>query len=73
MTSAQSTYNIEINCDFCGHVNRMTIATVSLSPESPVACPGCGGHLGAVADFLDGSARHAAPEQQSTEATDAYR
>lgn len=43
---AERRFELRITCGFCGHINQMTIATVSLPECNLVNCSVCGGAIG---------------------------
>ena len=57
-------FELSINCGYCGHHNRLTIATVSLPDFHLLNCALCCGTLGTVASVDSGqlSSETAAPE-----------
>jgi transcription elongation factor Elf1 len=45
-------------CDFCGHENHITVATISTLHGSQVDCPVCGAELGRFADTSSAKQDH---------------
>jgi hypothetical protein len=44
--SSEQRFDLHITCNFCGHDNHLTVATVSLPDCHVINCSVCGGAVG---------------------------
>jgi transcription elongation factor Elf1 len=45
---AEERFELRVTCNYCGHHNQLTIATVSLPDCYLVNCSTCGGSIGTI-------------------------